>query len=208
MKNRKLLLGLLPFLLSGCYIESRKGSSAVEDVTVNIDAELVFNTVIDENAAPYARVMWGSSYYHFPENIQIEEKPVAGDQLWITFEGEPTESICYVTYPGDCYLEGKVKDYGIRQTNVTCLNIDLVEGATVSQYLRSHYTIFTNYVVLDEEGRYVALDEYDGLNTLYLSESISNKEYVCSCPEGAQCGPCPNTPYIVGIYAYDPRQTK
>ena len=74
MKNRKLLLGLLPFLLSGCYIETRKGSSAVEDVTVNIDAELVFNTVIDENAAPYARVMWGSSSYHFPEGVKIEEK--------------------------------------------------------------------------------------------------------------------------------------
>ena len=208
MKNRKLLLGLLPFLLSGCYIESRKGSSAVEDVTVNIDAELVFGCFFDQNETAYARVMWRSSSYHFPEGVKIEEKPVAGDQLWITFEGEPTESICYLTYPGDCYLEGKVKDYGVRQTNVTCLNIDLVEGATVSRYLRSHYSIFTNYVVLDEEGRYVALDEYNGTNTLYLSESISNKEYVCSCPEGAQCGPCPNTPYIVGIYAYNPRQAK
>jgi hypothetical protein len=113
-----------------------------------------------------------------------------------------------LTYPGDCYLEGKVKDYGVRQTNVTGINIDLEEGGTVSRYLMSHYTIFTNYVVLDEEGRYTPLEEYNGADTLYLSESLSNEEYGCACPEEAQCAPCATPPYIVGIYAYNPRQAK
>ena len=198
MKNKPTVLIVLPFLLTGCNV-ANKPSSTSDKHTLVLDYGFVFNHVQNQKEEQLAKLLLNDSYYSFPSEISIEEPIVAGDQLSITFDGE-YDGICLETYPVQCTITGTIKSYRLIQTQVIGL---LVDGASTAVAIRnSGYVLDNEYVILDEEGRYTSLDEYDGSNIFLSVDQRKTKDY-CTCPEGAQCEPCPI--YISQLYAYNPR---
>ena len=199
MKNKPTILIVLPLLLAGCNV-ANKPSSTSNEHTLVLDYGFVFNHVQNQKGEQLAKLLLNDSYYSFPSEINIEEPIVAGDQLSITFDGE-YDGVCLETYPAQCTITGTIKSYHLIQTEVLGL---LVDGASMAVAIRnSGYILDNEYVILDEEGRYTSLDEYDQSN-IFLSVNKKKTEGYCTCPEGAQCGPCPI--YISQLYGYDPRQ--
>ncbi len=199
MKNKPTILIVLPLLLAGCNVPNKPSSTSNEHTLV-LDYGFVFNHVQNQKGEQLAKLLLNDSYYSFPSEINIEEPIVAGDQLSITFDGE-YDGVCLETYPAQCTITGTIKSYHLIQTEVLGL---LVDGASMAVAIRnSGYILDNEYVILDEEGRYTSLDEYDRSN-IFLSVNKKKTEEYCTCPEGAQCGPCPI--YISQLYAYDPRQ--
>ena len=199
MKNKITLLIVLPLLFTGCSI-ANKSSSVNKERTLVLDYGFVFNHIQNQNGEQLAKLLLDDSYYSFPSEIKIEDPIVAGDQLSITFDGE-FDGICLETYPAQCTITGTIKSYHLVQTQVIGM---LVDEASVATAIRnSGYLLDNEYVILDKEGRYTSLDDYDGSN-IFLSVNQRKMTEYCTCPEGAQCGPCPI--YISQLYAYNPRQ--
>ena len=199
MKNKPTILIVLPLVLAGCNVPNKPSSTSNEHTLV-LDYGFVFNHVQNQKGEQLAKLLLNDSYYSFPSEINIEEPIVAGDQLSITFDGE-YDGVCLEKYPAQCTITGTIKSYHLIQTEVIGL---LVDGASMAVAIRnSGYVLDNEYVILDEEGRYTSLDEYDDSN-IYLSVNQKKMEEYCTCPEGAQCGPCPI--YISQLYAYNPRQ--
>ena len=199
MKNKPTILIVLSLLLAGCNV-ANKSSSISSKHTLVLDYGFVFNHVQNQKGEQLAKLLLNDSYYSFPSEISIEEPIVAGDQLSITFDGE-YDGICLETYPAQCTITGTIKSYRLIQTQVIGL---LVDGASMAVAIRnSGYVLDNEYVILDEEGRYTSLDEYNGSNIFLSVDQKKTKDY-CTCPEGAQCEPCPI--YISQLYAYNPRQ--
>ena len=199
MKNKPTILIVLSLLLAGCNV-ANKSSSISSKHTLVLDYGFVFNHVQNQQGEQLAKLLLNDSYYSFPSEISIEEPIVAGDQLSITFDGE-YDGICLETYPAQCTITGTIKSYRLIQTQVIGL---LVDGASMAVAIRnSGYVLDNEYVILDEEGRYTSLDEYNGSNIFLSVDQKKTKDY-CTCPEGAQCEPCPI--YISQLYAYNPRQ--
>ena len=199
MKNKITILIVLPLLLAGCS-NANKSSSISSEHTLVLDYGFVFNHIQNQKGEQLAKLLLNDSYYSFPSEINIEEPIVAGDQLSITFDGE-YDWICLETYPAQCTITGTIKSYRLIQTEVLGL---LVDGASMAVAIRnSGYLLDNEYVILDKEGRYTSLDEYNDSN-IFLSVNKKKTEEYCTCPEGAQCGPCPI--YISQLYAYNPRQ--
>ena len=198
MKNKITILIVLPLLLAGCS-NVNKSSSKNNEHTLVLDYGFVFNHILSQKGEPLAKLLLNDSYYSFPSEIKIEEPVVAGDQLSITFDGE-YDGVCLETYPAQCTITGTIKSYHLIETQVIGL---LVDGASMAVAIRnSGYVLDNEYVILDKEGRYTSLDEYDDSN-IYLSVNKKKTEQYCTCPEGAQCGPCQI--YISQLYAYNPR---
>lgn len=196
MKNKPTISIVLPLLLMGCNVANKPSSTS----TLVLGYGFVFNHVQNQEGEQLAKLLLNDSYYSFSSEINIEEPIVAGDQLSITFDGE-YDDICFETYPAQCTITGTIKSYHLIQTEVLGL---LVDGASMAVTIRnSAYVLDNEYVILDEEGRYTSLDEYDGSN-IFLSVNKKKTEEYCTCPEGAQCEPCPI--YISQLYAYNPRQ--
>ena len=199
MKNKITIAIVLPLLLAGCSTINKSSSMSKEHILV-LNYGFVFNHILSQKGEPLAKLLLNDSYYSFPNEIKIEQPVVAGDQLSITFDGE-YDGVCRETYPAQCTIAGTIKSYRIIQTEVIGL---LVDGASMAVAIRnSGYVLDNEYVILDEEGRYTSLDEYDSSN-IFLSVNKKKTEEYCTCPEGAQCGPCPI--YISQLYAYNPRQ--
>ena len=197
MKNKPTIFIVLSLLLAGCNV-ANKSSSTSNEHTLVLDYGFVFDHVQNQKGEQLAKLLLDDSYYSFPSEINIEEPIVAGDQLCITFDGE-YDGICLETYPAQCTITGTIKSYHLIQTEVLGL---LVDGASMAVAIRnSGYILDNEYVILDEEGRYTSLDEYDKSN-IFMSVNKKKTEGYCTCPEGAQCGPCPI--YISQLYAYDP----
>ena len=199
MKNKITILIVLPLLLAGCSYN--KGSSSTTNKhTLVLDYGFVFNHVQNQKGEQLAKLLLNDSYYSFPSEINIEEPIVAGDQLSITFDGE-YDGVCLETYPAQCTITGTIKSYHLIQTEVLGL---LVDGASMAVAIRnSGYVLDNEYVILDKEGRYTSLDEYEG-SEVFLSYNQRKMEEECTCPEGAMCEPCPV--YISQLYAYNPLQ--
>lgn len=203
MNQKKLILGLLPIVLGGCYIDSVSN----RETTLKIPAELFFHWSEEENGELPSEIMWESSNYVFPDDVKIEEQNiVAGDQLVITMQGM-FENICTLTGPGNCTLKGKVKNYYLKRTEVRGMDIDLAEDGNLFNFLRENYALRSEYIVLDKTGKSTRIDQYSG-STVYLSEDLDRKERECTCPENALCQPCPDFKYIAGVYAFDPTKVE
>ena len=199
MKNKITILIVLPLLLAGCNT-TNKTSSLNKERTLVLDYGFVFNHIQNQDGEQLAKLLLDDSYYSFPSEIKIDEPIVAGDQLSITFDGE-YDGICLETYPAQCTITGTIKSYHLIQTEVLGL---LVDGASMAVAIRnSGYLLDNEYVILDKEGRYTSLDEYNDSN-IFLSVNKKKTEGYCTCPEGAVCEPCPI--YISQLYAYNPRQ--
>ena len=199
MNNKSTILIVLPLLLVGCNV-ANKPSSTSDKHTLVLGYGFVFNHVQNQKGEQLAKLLLNNSYYSFSSEINIEEPIVAGDQLSITFDGEYDE-ICLETYPAQCTITGTINSYHLIQTEVLGL---LVDDTSMAVAIRNGgYVLDNEYVILDEEGRYTSLDEYDDSN-IFLSVNKKKMEEYCTCPEGAQCEPCPI--YVSQLYAYNPRQ--
>ena len=197
MKHKAAILFVLPMLLTGCA--KLNDSSISNERTLVLDSGFVFNHIQKQDGEQLAKLLLNDSYYSFPSEIKLEESIVAGDQLIITFDGD-YDGFCSLTYPGRCTITGTIKSYRLVKTQMVGM---LVDGASMATAIRnSGYVLDNEYVILDEEGRYTALDEYTGSN-VYLSYNQRKMKELCTCPESAQCGPCPV--YISQLYAYNPR---
>ncbi|MCR5091528.1 MAG: hypothetical protein K6B51_02370 [Bacilli bacterium] len=201
MKKKKASLLLLPFLLAGCYIKSIPSDDKETIVTLN--AELVFQHIFDAESNPLAITLLESSYFDFPEGFRIIEKYIAGDQINLTMVGD-YDYKCKTVYPGDCHIDGNIKGYTITKTRVKEINPGIVTDISMTEYLAERYALKNEYIVLDQSGNYMRLDEYEG-GTIYLTEDLGRKERECTCPEGMICEPCPDFKYVAGVYAFNPR---
>lgn len=199
MKNKPTISIFLPLLLMGCNVANNPSLTS-DKHTLVLGYGFFFNDVQNQEGELLAKLLLNYSYYSFSSEINIEEPIVAGDQLSITFDGE-YDDICFETYPAQCTITGTIKSYHLIQTEVLGL---LVDDASMAVAIRnSGYVLDNEYVILDEEGRYTSLDEYDD-SIIFLSVNKKKTEEYCTCPEGAQCEPCPI--YISQLYAYNPRQ--
>ena len=189
-------------LLAGCANPGSSSSVAPTERTLVLNAGFVFDHIAEQDTGEkLAALLFNDSYYSFSEVIKLEKPVVAGDQLVITVESN-SEDICTLLYPGRCTIHGKVKSVVHLKTLVNAIHVDDATIGEIATQIKRGYLLDNEYVILDEEGRYCPLDEYDG-HDLYISWDKKKKEEKCVCPEGASCGPCPI--YVAGLYAYDPR---
>ena len=200
MKNKIAILIILPILLIGCSNNNGDKSNSTKEHTLVLNYGFVFNHIKNQEGEDLAKLLLNDGYYTFSSEITIDRPVVAGDQLSITFDGE-YEAICRETYPAQCTITGTIKSYHLIKTQVLGL---LVDGASMATAIRnSGYVLDNEYVILDKEGRYTSLDEYEG-SEVFLSYNQRKMEEECTCPEGAMCEPCPV--YISQLYAYNPLQ--
>ena len=195
MKNKIAILIAFPVLLTGC----QGNSSSIGEHTLVLNYGFVFNHIQNQQGEKLAKLLLNDCYYKFSSDIELDKPAVAGDQLSITFDGDYS-ILGFSTGPGDCTVTGTIKDYSLIETQIIGLLVD--EASMEAAIRNSGYVLDNEYVILDKEGRYTTLDEYPGSN-LFLSVNQRKMAEYCTCPEGAQCEPCPI--YIAGLYAYNPR---
>lgn len=193
MKGKNLFLALIPILLVGC--------SSNKEKTLVLDAGFIFDFVQNQEGEYLASLYYNESGYYFSSNIELDKPLVAGDQLSITFKGDYSVA-CAETYPASCKVKGNIKSYSLIETQIYGIHVDDATIGVIANHIKSDYILDNEYVILDEEGRFTSLDDYDGQD-LYLSCNKRKMDENCSCPDGAQCDVCPL--YIAGLYAYDPR---
>lgn len=183
---------------------SSEDSKIIYTASYKFKASFVFEHIKDEEDNNLACLLYDHSYYHWNGgvSIHIEENIVAGDILIVNFESdEEISTYCELTYPSSCYINAKAVSYEFIKTNIISINAE-TPIKEMAKDIKESYDLNNPYVVLDEEGHYIDIEEYEG-HELYLSIDKSLEDYYCSCPEGAQCEPCPT--YIAGLYAYNPR---
>lgn len=188
--KKKLTLLLLPLLLVGC------------NETANIEHVLVldyaFNFSQQENKA---ELLLNDAHYIFPSEINLDRPVVAGDELSVIFDGD-YEITCSPNESGECLIKGNIKSYKLIETYIRAIHVDDTTIKEIADTIRGEYILDNENIILDTEGNYISLDEYDG-NELFLSINLKKTNEYCVCPEGMECGPCPS--YVAGLYAYDPR---
>ena len=189
MNTRLISLVLLSTLITGC------NQVPNDEHTLVLSAGLIFNFYHNSEDEGLAKILFDNAFYSFDSSVKIETTIVAGDQLSITFNSK-YKIVCQTTYPGNCHVKGDIKSYKLIETQIFQITFESAND------IRTNYKLDNDYVVLDEEGRYVSLSEFDG-DMLYLSQDLQRTQNNCSCPDGAECEPCPI--YVAGIYAYDPR---
>ena len=220
MKCFKTLFALLPFAVSSCAStpistnsatsnasalssseNSSASSSAVEDATLLLNAGFVFNHIQTHEGEKLATLLFDASYYTFSKEITINKPIVAGDQLNVTFNGG-YDYFCQEVHPARCKVNGEIKSYFLIETQIIGVHVDDATIGDIADSIKASYLLDNEFVILDKEGRYIALEDYKGQD-LYLSENRKKATEFCTCPEGAMCEPCPF--YVAGLYAYDPR---
>ena len=189
----------MPLILSSCT-KPTAISSEDEDKVLLLNASFVFDIAQNAEGERIATLLFDQCYYSFPNEVMIEETLVAGDQLSIVFNGD-YQCFCLCTFPGNCDLEGDVKSYSLLKAPIVEIHLDDGTISDMADSIRRNYFLNNEYVILDEEGRYTSLNDYNGQD-LFLSENRRMAAEYCTCPEGAECGPCPF--YVAGLYAYNP----
>ncbi len=192
---------LLPLILSGC---GNSTSTPNTEKTFVLNAGFVFDHKQTASGEKLASLLFDGNYYSFFDELTLEEPLVAGDQLSVTINNI-TEDVCFSIYPARCTVEGNIKDYSLSKTTIYGVHVDDATIGQTAENIKRGYILDNEYVVLDKGGRYVPLEDYDGQD-LFLSVDKNKTESLCTCPEGAQCGPCPI--YIAGLYAYNPRPSE
>ncbi len=196
MKYRGPALTLFSLLLIGCNV-----SISNVDNFLSLNAVLLFEKKETQDAEDMAVIRYSSANYPSPSYLKIDEKIVAGDQIKVIFEGE-FNHVCDDSLKSNCLYEGRIKSYSITETQIMGIHVDDATIGDISNQIRTSYLLDNEYVILDEVGHYISLDDYDGYD-LYLSENKTMMEENCHCPEGMVCGVCPV--YVAGLYAYNPR---
>ena len=184
---------LLSNILIGCSLSPNK------EYVLVLNAGFVFDHIQTQEGEKLAKLLLNNSYYVFSSEIKLDKPLVAGDQLSITFDGQ-YEAICRETYPAQCAVTGTIKNYSIMETQIYGIHVD--DTTIVSAIKNDGFVLDNEYVILDEEGRYTSLNEYNG-SDIFLSYNQKKMVEYCTCPKGAKCGPCPI--YVAGLYAYNPR---
>ena len=195
MKHKNLFLALIPLLLVGCSTNKEK--------TLELNAGFIFDFAQNQEGEYLASLYFNESEYYFSSDIELDKPLVAGDQLSITFNGDYSVT-CAETYPTSCEVKGDIKSYSLIETKIYGVHVDDAAIGEIANQFKSNYILDNEYVVLDEEGRFISLDDYDGQD-LYLSCNKRKMDENCSCPDGAECEICPI--YVAGLYAYNPRPT-
>ncbi|MBP5091797.1 MAG: hypothetical protein J6328_04490 [Bacilli bacterium] len=202
MKSKSIILSMLPLLLSSCSIsmlpKASGGESSVKGDAVTI-TEVRFNYKLRMSEAIAVLSLDGEPFYTSLSNLGINKLVVAGDEVKITYYGQPIVG-CHDA----CFIEAKVKSYEIIETTVFAITLGEHEGrGNFEEAINGRgLMIQDKYVITDENGSYVPLDEYEG-DAIYASVSPSASEDNCTCPAGAECEPCPL--FTAGLYAYNPR---
>ena len=195
MKVKRICFALLPTLLSSCGC-----SNFNNEKTLVLDATFVFEHTETSEGEKLATLLFNGGYYSFSSEVKIDKPIVAGDQLSITFNGD-YEITCQETYPKRCEVDGKIKGFTLKETQIYGIHVDDATIGDIAKSIRSDYLLENEFVIL-EDGRFTSLDSYDGQD-LFLSYNKRKMDENCICPDGYQCEACPV--YIKGLYAYNPR---
>ncbi len=172
------------------------------DETLVLDLTLVYGHIQKEDGTNIAPLLYNHSYYSFKGTGSVdkpEKALVAGDQVYITFDGA-YEGICLMTYPSQCTIEGDIISTRYEYAEVQKEEVASVDGL-LSVYLHASYGFARDFIILDPSGAYIPLDEYRG-DEVYVTSDLNAMSKI-TCPEGAYCEP--SLYPIAGIYAYDPR---
>ena len=190
---KKHIIFLLPFLLSGCYINNGAVES-YEFLTARLES-------VSENKAV---LFWNRSNITFLDEIKFDKPIVAGDYLKITFDHSHSKT-CDNSWPGNCELKGKVKSYELTEAPIWKFDFRDKDDLPYYYQLASDYNVICNgFVLTDEEGHYVSISEFEG-TTVFLSGDASKKNVGCTWPPAEKCGTDRSREYICGIYAFNPR---
>lgn len=186
MKFRNCLwIALSAVALSGC-------SSGSNFNTTTMTAAYNFRH-LEKEGAPVAALLFNDTY--FSGGLAGVQRPdfklVAGDRLVLKYTGA---LITLESSPGQTYIEGgELKDYYFVKTDI------FEEKDATAEAIKSKYNLRTENIILDDEGHFASIDQYEGTN-YYLT---FDKERVVPCPDGANCA-VQLTP-VAGIYAFNPR---
>ena len=202
MKSLRKFSILCALLLTSCISPKiiNSSDSSNNETTLTLSMNFVFDVKVEDDHY-LADLTYQGEYYIFPSKIELDAPRVAGDQLKVIFDGEYSY-ICQYTYPSLCHVEGTIKEYHHIQTQILEIHVDDGTISSIANEIESGYILDTKNVVLDEVGHFVPLNEYDGQD-LFLSHNLRKMDKYCSCPDGAECEPCPT--YIAGLYAFNPR---
>ena len=200
MKRKSIALAFFSLLLFGCG-NPQETVEEIPETKLTLSAGFVFNYRLDPEGGFLAELLFDGDSVSLPERIDTDGPLVAGDQVVITFEGD-YEIFCVDVYPGQCRVNGKVKRQDFVKTEILGIQVADATIGDIADDIKSDYHLDNTYVILDEEGKFTPLENYEG-HELYLSVNRRSTEYHCTCQDGAECEPC--LTYIAGLYAYNPR---
>jgi hypothetical protein len=199
---RTLLFILLIPLLSSC----NSGNLHTDKLYVGYDyGNITFKT--DPNSGEQISaitILLEDGFFSFSDGVKSPKLEydflVPGDYLSITYEND---LVCQESYPVRWMVSnGKLLSAEYKYTNIIEIeneNIARNEEGMVSEI--TNYGYYDEYVILDKNLNYVALDNYNG-DKLYASVD-SSRAPAPSCPVGALCEP---TIYPLGaLFAFNPR---
>ena len=180
-----LWIALSAVALSGC-------SSGSNFNTTTMTAAYNFGH-LEKEGAPVAVLLFNDTY--FSGSLAAVQRPdfklIAGDRLVLKYTGT---LITLESSPGQTFIEGgELKDYYFVKTDI------FEEKDATAEAIKSKYNLRTENIILDDEGHFVSIDQYEG-SDYYLT---FDKERVVPCPDGANCA-VQLTP-VAGIYAFNPR---
>lgn len=135
------------------------------------------------------------------ESIEIPDDIVAGDIINIVHTGS---IVTLESYPGKSYLEnGEVISYSFSYSDV--IHLEGEEFELTMPNIELVYDFSNPYVILDRNGKFVALDEYEG-DELYL---VYNQEKYDEIKDELENNTSEGYPSvrrpIASMFAYNPR---
>lgn len=198
MKRLIKLLILSPLMVcfSGCYSSYSFNNIEIPDIESSSILQACFVYYYRQDSETheyYADIFWEYSYYNI-DNFPQRDVIVAGDQLELVHTGFIQ---CEESFPGNCYIQnGEILNYRFIDTTIKTIHSDDKPIKEIANEIRDIYSFSYDYVVLNTNGNYVDIDEYEG-HDLYLSidqKKETNKKESAS-----------NITFIAGLYAYNPR---
>jgi hypothetical protein len=197
------------------FTPNNTGSDTKTDTGTNTTTKTNTNTETDETNVPTISFTFTYDYgFHIQdeltllidggylrkgfEGIEIPNDIVAGDIITIKYTGG--EITTETTYPSQTYLyDGEVISYSFTYAKV--IHYDYMALKQQKDNLKQIYDLKDSYVILNNAGKYVSLDKYEG-NELYLVTDHQKYEKVKD-----QLSNTGGTKYpIACMLAFDPRK--
>ena len=191
-----ILIPFLSFLLFGC---SNVSNTYTFHLTYDYGTITQRENPETGEHTPIITSLWDGGFLDmdFDDDTREHDFLVPGDTLTIEYTGE---LLAQESYPARWVIEdGEVTNVEYSWTTIVEIPSENIVKENDRITSISNYSYPDNYVVLDKEMNYIALDEYEG-NLLFGSYDSSRET---NCPEGCLCEP---QPYPLGtLFAFNPR---
>ena len=123
---------------------------------------------------------------------------VAGDVFHFSYTGELADPV--MSIPGVLSIYGELIDYEYIKTKMD--KVEPLSGSLIDAL--NNYEIKDPYVILNQQGAYTSLEEFEG-NKVYVT--LDYKKMYIDVDQNDSRQYEPSRPIVAAIYAYDPRNS-